>query len=173
VKALYPGAGLAVVAGLLMGAAMKPNLDADDRPVGPQILAGWSGARSTGPFEDGAASFAAYSSQIPDYVIGTDWRKALAQPIAYAEPQERMQVADAEAPDDQAQFSTATYQEPPREATSFPSMDGGRWYEEQRRQQRLALEQQRSVQDAAAQVDAVAQLDDEAPPEATGDTTTN
>lgn len=171
-KALYSGAGLAVLAGLLMGATMRPDLESDGRPAGPQILAGSSGARSTGPFYDGGLAFAAYSNTIPDYVVGTDWQRMTAEPVAYAEPQERATPTETQ-PEPAPQFAAATYQEPPREGPSYPSMDGNRWYEEQRQQQRAQVEQQRSADQAAVRRDAVAQIDDEAPPEATGDTTKN
>src|SRR5687767_11524241 len=81
VKSLFSGMALAAVAGLLTGGAMKPNLGTDDRPAGPQMFAGWSGTRSTGPFDDGM-TFASYNGQIPDYVLGTDWQKTHAWPEA-------------------------------------------------------------------------------------------
>jgi len=86
VKALYPGAGLALTAGLLLGAAMKPELVTDDRPEGPQMFAGWSGARSTGPFDDSGPSYAAYRGQLPDYVLGTDWKKMAEATAILTEP---------------------------------------------------------------------------------------
>jgi hypothetical protein len=162
---MYSGAGLALVAGLLMGAAMKPNLGWDDRPVGPQIFTGWSGVRSTGPFDQDLA-FAAYSTTIPDYVIGTDWAKLVAQPATFA-----YDLAEAAAEPDDSVFdvaayegrpTTVVYEEPAREPVSYPSVDGGRTYGQEPRYEM-----------AAADTSQVATFDAEAPPEATGDTTIN
>ncbi|RAK60614.1 hypothetical protein DJ021_12755 [Phenylobacterium hankyongense] len=156
---LYSGAGLALVAGLLMGGAMKPNLGGDDRPAGPQMFAGWSGARSTGPFDDGA-SITAYSGQVPDYVTGTDWKKALAWPgeqVAYLEPQPRLTgEAQADVPTDYAQ---AAYVEPPPAQATYPSMSGGMDYRDRAAAAEPAAPPPRT-------------FDEDAPPEATGDATT-
>lgn len=163
-RALYSGAGLAVAAGLLMGAAMKPNLGGDDRPIGPQIFAGWSGIRSTGPFDQPDLAFAAYSASIPDYVIGTDWKR-YAAPVAYepvAEEPPLVVESEFDEPAYAAPYQVA-WQEPPREPPSFPSLDGGRAYGPA--QSAAAV----PAQAAAAAI----HIDEEAPPEATGDTTIN
>jgi hypothetical protein len=58
VKVLCAGAVAALVSGMLLGGAMRPNLGAaDGRPAGPQMFASWSWSRtrSTGPFDPGAA----------------------------------------------------------------------------------------------------------------------
>lgn len=163
-KALFAGVGAAAVAGMLMGAAMKPNLAGDDRPAGPQILAGWSGARSTGPFDPGM-SFADYQGNIPDYVVGTDWKSAAAfsfrEDVAY-EPAETPDYYQ-EAKREPAQYAETRYEEPPRAAPVYPSMSGG-----------VAHDVLARVPDAAPQpvpTSEPVELDDEAPPEATGDTT--
>jgi hypothetical protein len=129
VKALGIGAGMALVAGLLMGAVAKPDLGWDDRPAGPQILAGWGGGRSTGPFDDGA-SFASYKGQIPDYVLGTDWKRALNPPAMTAEPSpeaRETRMAAAEEPPD-LPLTHAAYDEPPRAPPTYPSLQGGQTY---------------------------------------------
>jgi hypothetical protein len=123
------------MAGLLMGAATKPELGADDRPAGPQIIAGVAGARAAAPFEDDAPAFAAYSGKIPDYVMGSDW----ARPASATPPPARGEVeaqATPDAADDAALAAT------PAVAT-----------------ERVAY---------TPPADAI---EDEAPPEATGDTT--
>jgi hypothetical protein len=122
VKALLSGVGVAAVAGLLMGGAMKPNLGTDDRPAGPQILAGWSAERSTGPFDDGG--YANYADRIPDYVTGTDWRKALAEAEAPVEPAPH-RVAVREAAPEAVQFTQASIDATPDEPVTYPSMAGG------------------------------------------------
>jgi hypothetical protein len=67
--------------GLMLGGAMRPNLAGDDRPAGPQIIRGQAASRSTGPFDAGP-NVAGRAGQIPDYVLGTDWRKAASLPEA-------------------------------------------------------------------------------------------
>ncbi len=79
-KVLLSGAAAAAISGVLLGGAMQPHLDAaDGRPAGPQMFANWSGVRSTGPFDPGT-TFASYPGRVPDYVTGTDWKKAMAWP---------------------------------------------------------------------------------------------
>ncbi|MDB5476269.1 MAG: hypothetical protein JWP49_1780 [Phenylobacterium sp.] len=124
-KALLTGAGLALAAGLLMGAAAKPDLGGDDRPAGPQILAGWGGGRSAGPFDDGAA-FAAYKGQMPDYVLGADWKRSLIPPALTAEPTAPDRETEMAAVDEPpAPPLTHDYQEPPHAAPNYPSLQGG------------------------------------------------
>jgi hypothetical protein len=124
VKTVLAGAGIAAAAGLLMGAAAKPELNVDDRPEGPQIMAGWSGVRSTGPFDDGA-TFASYNGQIPDYVLGTDWKKSLTPAASPPEPRQRLARNDEPAPADDLGFTHAAYDEPPRAPPVYPSVAGG------------------------------------------------
>lgn len=124
-KTVLLGAGIALAAGLLMGAAAKPDLAADDRPEGPQIMAGWPGARSTGPFDDGA-TFASYKGQLPDYVLGTDWKKSLAPPPLPREPREERLARNDDAPlPEVVEFTHAAYDEPAHPAPSYPSVQGG------------------------------------------------
>jgi hypothetical protein len=81
VKTAYAGAVAALAAGLLSGAAMRPDLTADDRPAGPQIFAEASPARPTGPFDD-SPTWARYGGKVPDYVLGTDYVKLAGQAAA-------------------------------------------------------------------------------------------
>jgi hypothetical protein len=115
---------LALVAGISLGAAMQPQLNVgDDRPAGPQMFAAWGGERSTGPFDSGT-SFAAYrGGALPDYVIGTDWKRSqtwTGERAATAEPAPRGEAA--EPPREPAQVA---YQEPPAEPATYPSVAGG------------------------------------------------
>jgi len=127
VKSLLSGIALAATAGMLMGAAMKPTLDLGDRPAGPQMYAGWSGTRSTGPFDDGMA-FAGYSGKVPDYVLGTDMQKAAvwaqdSQAAAYEAP---IEIAAAETEPQPVAFTAApSVDEPAAEPATYPSMAGG------------------------------------------------
>jgi hypothetical protein len=91
------GAGLALTCGIMLGGAMRPDFGDDGRPAGPQQISGWSGVRSTGPFDTEPLP-ASYVGQVPDYVMGTDWKKAMAapnQPAAAPPPApERVAVRD-------------------------------------------------------------------------------
>jgi hypothetical protein len=160
VKALFSGVGMAAVAGLLMGAAMRPELNVGDRPEGPQMFAGWSGTRSTGPFDD-SVGFAAYHGQTPDYVLGTDWTKPASPVQAAYEPEpapDYYKQAAAEAPT----YPQVKYQEPPREAPVYPSISGGAPSVEQHAKD--AVDAHETTPSPGAT------FDEEAPPEATGDT---
>jgi hypothetical protein len=124
-KSFWVGAGLAAVAGLLMGAVARPDLRADDRPEGPQILTVAGGARSTGPFDDGQ-SFASYRGQVPDYVLGTDWKKATAAPSAQmAEAPPPAKLAEVDDPPN-LPLTHAAYDDAASHASPiYPSMRGG------------------------------------------------
>src|SRR6185436_5712052 len=79
-KTLIQGVAGVATSGLLMGAAMHPNLDARD-VAGPQIQMPGGGARGTGPAGD--VGVAAYPGPPPEYVVGTDWTRP--QPDQYAD----------------------------------------------------------------------------------------
>jgi hypothetical protein len=157
-KALMTGAGLALAAGLTMGAAMKPALAVNDRPEGPQVVSDWAQA-STGPFDDTSnAMLASYSGQVPDYVTGTDWKKAMAWPVsqtAYTTPLPRADDPEAHytAPTEYAEAEASAPTE-----VSFPSRDGGRAYDAP------------AKPIAAVQIAPQPHFDADVPPEATGDT---
>lgn len=160
-KTLLAGVGMAAAAGLLLGGAMKPNLGGDERPEGPQIFAGWSGVRSTGPFDPGPG-FASYQGQVPDYVIGTDWKAdayAFTDEVAYEPPPPADEAPDAPYAEDLPQVEP--YQEPPRTEPLYPSLAGGARYASDRAPAALPPPPPRM---------ATANIDSEAPPEATGDT---
>ncbi|HEY2356476.1 MAG TPA: hypothetical protein VGH86_03435 [Phenylobacterium sp.] len=73
---------------MLLGGAMQPNLAGDGRPAGPQMLSTSGGARAVAPFAGAATPVS--TGPLPDYVTGTDAKKALAraaEPTA-AEPTE-------------------------------------------------------------------------------------
>ncbi len=70
-KMIFQGIAVAAASGLLMGGAFKPTLTYGEGPLGPQLLLAPSGEREA-PFGDGV-SFASYSGDVPDYVLGTDW----------------------------------------------------------------------------------------------------
>lgn len=161
-KALFSGVGMAAVAGLLMGTAMRPDLNEGDRPEGPQILAGWSAARSTGPFDDGM-TLAYAQGQIPDYVVGTDWKRQIAWADTSETPVEARPAVsrDDVAPAAERHAALATFDEPSREAVAYPSMAGGSAYEANR---------PAPPPPPAAAAPAERTFDPEVAPEATGDT---
>ncbi|WP_325460976.1 hypothetical protein [Phenylobacterium sp.] len=155
---MFAGVGVAAVSGLLLGGAMQPDLRGDERPEGPQIFAGWSGARSTGPFDDGM-TLAYYEGRIPDYVVGTDWK----QTIAWQDAPEIVEAAqdysvfdEPEPAADTASYAVdASWQEPAADPPPYPSLSGGVAY----------------GVDLPPPPPPPADLDPEAMPEATGDTT--
>ena len=73
------GAGIVVVAGMMLGGALHPNLAGDDRPLGPQMLLGGSAARSD-HIGDPGLSMASYPAALPAYVVGTDATRPLTLP---------------------------------------------------------------------------------------------
>ncbi len=131
-KVLAGGAALALVCGIMLGGAMRPNLDGDDRPAGPQMIAGWSADRAGGPADPGVATYASASGKVPDYVLGTDWKKAMAWPderAAVASPA-RPEPVQAEATADEtpqwaAPVTRAAYEPtPPAVHGRYPSLGG-------------------------------------------------
>ena len=126
-KAFYAGASMALAAGLLMGAAMKPDFGWDDRPAGPQIVAGTDGARASGPFDDDAAvSFAAYKGRVPDYVIGSDAKQAAARFMVASAPRPAPEPPLASLDDEAGVEPTrADDEDGPTPRVSYPSIDGG------------------------------------------------
>lgn len=80
-KALFQGVPIVVVAGLLLGAVLQPQLALSDDPAGPQTLMGVSARREP---TDMAWTSASYSGPVPDYVLGTDWLR----PPSYAPVEE-------------------------------------------------------------------------------------
>jgi len=124
-KVFLPGAGAALAMGLMLGGLMQPHLDAvDGRPAGPQMLADWAGARSSGPFDPGT-TFAAYHGKTPDYVTGTDWKRSAAWPAERSVAPQREVADDDAAPVEEAPvLSRALYDEPARPAHAYPSLGG-------------------------------------------------
>lgn len=125
-KAILLGTGVALAAGLLMGAAMQPELIFDaDSPGGPQMMAGSASLRGSGPY-DGMASFSSYSGEVPDYVIGTDSLTPMTWPDDLA-PDYR--VADYSAygqpQPEPVRMAAQARQDPPSTPAEYPSERGG------------------------------------------------
>jgi hypothetical protein len=117
------GAAVALTAGVLLGGAMQPHLNSDDgRPEGPQMFAAYDG-RSTGPFDPGDpnATLAAYHGTPPDYVMGTDWKRAMAPTVVKVALTEPRDATDDPPP---AVLTRAVYDEPAPPAHDYPSIGG-------------------------------------------------
>jgi hypothetical protein len=120
------GAGVALAAGLLLGGAMQPHLYDGDRPSGPQMFANRAGARSTGPFDPGT-TFASSQGQMPDYVMGTDWKNRMTSPderAAVSTPRREPAADDVSRAEAPPTFTRAAYDEFPPPAHVYPSMGG-------------------------------------------------
>jgi hypothetical protein len=140
VYTLYVGAGLALVAGLGLGAVMRPDLSGEDRLAGPQIVAE-TPEPAPAPIDD-SLRLTRYSGKIPDYVLGTDWSRPRAPPPP--EPQEtRVLTAASDEPIHRLRLPRSL-----REAEAA--------YEDARQGERTVLV-------------ATADLDAAAPPQAAGD----
>lgn len=126
-KTLFGGVSIAATAGLLMGAALYPNLD-EDEVRGPQILLSGGGPRGEAPAVD--AGMSVYAGRVPDYVIGTDALKPPQyQVLAYAdraEPEaaDTGDTGDVMAYEAPAEIQTDHWQEEPREPSLYPSEHG-------------------------------------------------
>lgn len=161
-KSLFAGVAIAAMTGLLLGGAMRPNLAGDERPAGPQMFAGWSGVRSTGPFDPGK-SFSGYQGPLPDYVVGTDWKSAavaLGDEVEYQPAEPPNYYANARA--EPVEYARNSSEEPARAEPIYPSMSGGVRYDASTQAPHADAPQQKAPP--------AANIDDEAPPEATGDT---
>jgi hypothetical protein len=125
VKALASGAVVALASGVLMGAALKPDIADLDRPAGPQTVVGWTSARADAPLEDGTA-LASYDGKIPDYVLGTDFKRTTELfPTAEAPPP--LPPIPDETEPAEVPLTPASYADEalPPPQPSFPSIDGG------------------------------------------------
>jgi hypothetical protein len=128
-KVFLPGAAVALATGLLLGGSMQPHLeDGADRPAGPQMFADWAGDRSTGPFDPGT-TFVAYRGNMPDYVMGTDWKKSMtasSDRAAVSTPPEEVAAEDATmtAPEEPTTLRHVAYDEPAPPAHAYPSLGG-------------------------------------------------
>ncbi len=124
-KTLFSGAALAVVGGLLMGAATTPEL-AYDRAQGPRIELGVSGERAV--YQGDPSIY--LDGNAPDYVVGTDWLKPPTDLTIYDEPAYVPPEAETVAfVADVAPAASPAWQEPPRTEPVYPSMAGGATYE--------------------------------------------
>lgn len=101
------GVAVAAVAGVLMGAALKPTLALADIGGPQQLLAGGGERFETAAYDEGTA---AYEGVLPDYVVGADWVKARqpqVSPARYAEPK-----PTAQAPEPEPEYEVVVYDSP-------------------------------------------------------------
>lgn len=132
------GVAAAAISGLLLGAAMRPNLAVADIGGPQQLLAGGGERFQTAAYDQGTAR---YEGVLPDYVVGTDWVKAneaRVSPAAYAEPPLLTREPEVAAPEVAVYRSPeelptrvvpATWRDEPREAARYPSEAGNVAYE--------------------------------------------
>lgn len=124
-KTLAVGVAVAAVSGLLMGAALYPDLDAEGLKA-PQLEAAGGGHRTELAAAD--AGVAAYAGRVPDYVIGTDALKPPQDKTLAAEAPPPETADDGYAADVMAyaapQIQPARWQDEPREASRYPSERG-------------------------------------------------
>jgi len=131
-KTLFGGVAVAAASGLLMGAALYPNLD-EDKIEGPQIVMTGGGPR-TAP-QSGDMGLASYSGHVPDYVVGTDsLRPPQYVALAYEERAEPEQAETGDAGDVMAyeapiEVQPANWREEPREEPRYPSQADNVAYE--------------------------------------------
>jgi hypothetical protein len=126
VRVLLGGAAVSLAVGLMLGGAMQPHLYEGDRPSGPQMFADWAGARSTGPFDPGT-TFVNYQGKIPDYVLGTDWKKSMAWPgerVAVPSQREVIYGDPPPTPEEPVTLTRAAYEDAPPAPHAYPSMTG-------------------------------------------------
>ena len=127
------GVAAAAVAGLLLGAVMKPNLAVAEIGGPQQMLAGGGERFQTAAYDKGTA---AYEGVLPDYVVGTDWVKANQPRVVaanYAEPPlmtPEPEVAVYDSPDDlPTRVTPRPWDDEMRTPPSYPSEAGNVAYE--------------------------------------------
>jgi hypothetical protein len=123
-RMLAAGAAAAVVAGVLMGAVMKPDFG-QERVLGPQFFAADGGVHQASYRPDPGVSV--YGGRIPDYVIGTDWTRPRPQTASASPPaprEEPVEFTSEDQPPSPMVMTYRTWREAPRDASSYPSMDG-------------------------------------------------
>lgn len=74
-KTLAQGASVVAAVGLLMGAALHPNLRGADELAGPRIQLPSAGERVANDVSDPGVSV--YRGRMPDYVTGSDMHRPL------------------------------------------------------------------------------------------------
>jgi len=79
VKIAAFGAVAALILGAAAGHTLHPELVGSDRTGGPQLFAdAVAGDRAEAAYDPGV-TLAAYPGKVPDYVLGTDWKRSLIQ----------------------------------------------------------------------------------------------
>ncbi|MFN3583149.1 hypothetical protein [Phenylobacterium sp.] len=111
-KPLAVGVGLAAATGLMLGAAMQPDLHGPAEAEGPQLLAGVSGPRQAAVHATGGVD--AYQGQVPDYVLGTDWLKAQQAEAREVASTDEIEIIHADR-DEAEPIAVVRWEEPPRQ----------------------------------------------------------
>ncbi len=124
-KVLLSGAAVSLASGLLLGSVLQPRFDFDDnRPVGPQVLATVSAPRAQAPSEE-FADIGRYAGKVPDYVMGVNWKKAMAWPDETGASEARPEtVRESPSPPEPLSVTRTAYETPAERSHLYPSMEG-------------------------------------------------
>lgn len=125
-KRLFSGAAVAVVAGLVMGAAVQPRLQ--DGILAPQQKMAGGGPRTYAMgYEHGIG---AYPGPIPDYVIGTNYTRPPVletQVLAYDDRVDTVAVEAADYAETADATASTRWADEPRGEPVYPSQRGNAW----------------------------------------------
>lgn len=129
-KTLLQGVAGVAACGLMLGAAMHPNLNVGDKPGGPQMLLGGGGPRSAAAAGDAGVS--AYAGRTPEYVIGTDWTRPRPMyvettPVEAEQGETVVFASEDDLPP--AEVAHASWRDEPRDEPAYPSARGGAYYD--------------------------------------------
>lgn len=123
-KRVFVGAGLAIAAGLAMGASVQPPLA--DNILAPQQA--WSGGGLRNYATATTQDVGAYPGQVPEYVIGTNYTRpppvAEQQVLAYAERAEPTAYDAAEYARTAEDVTPGRWQDEPLSEPLYPSREG-------------------------------------------------
>ena len=125
-RTLLSGVAVATASGLMLGAALQPDLRGDG-VLAPQTLIAGGGPRDDAVADPGLAR---YAGRIPESVIGTDWTRPPPL-IAEAHRSEPVDAVVYSSRDQLPEFqpTRAAWRDEPPKPVTFPSSDGGVFHE--------------------------------------------
>ena len=125
-RTLLSGVAVATASGLMLGAALQPDLRGDG-VLAPQTLIAGGGPRDDAVADPGLAR---YAGRIPESVIGTDWTRPPPL-IAEAHRSEPVEAVVYSSRDQlpELQPTRAASRDAPPAPVAFPSNDGGVFHE--------------------------------------------
>ena len=118
------GSAAALALGLMLGAAMQPNLAGDDRPAGPQTILGAGAARVAS--SEMSPTLASYPGGLPDYLLGTDAKAPALPPedLRATAPEARTDLAARDETPAAPALTRASYDDPAPTHGPYPSTGG-------------------------------------------------